>query len=61
MRFGMFIEMLVNEIYLNALGRFTSNTLIYLTPSKYKLYIIHVWGHLSRYTPNTVLTNSSMI
>ena len=46
MRFGMFIEMLVNEIYLNALGRFTLNTFIYLTPSKYKLYIIHVWGHL---------------
>ena len=61
MRFGTFIEMLVYEIYLNALGRFTLNTFIYLTPSKYKLYIIHVWGHLSRYTPNTVLTNSSMI
>ena len=46
MRFGMFIEMLVNEIYLNALGRFTIITFIYSTPSKYKLYIIHVWGHL---------------
>ena len=46
MRFGMFIEMLVNEIYLEAFGRFTLNTFIYLPPSKYKLYIIHVGVHL---------------
>ena len=49
MRFGMFIEMLVNEIYLNVLLRFSLNTFIYLPPSKYKIYIIHVGVHLSRY------------
>ena len=49
MRFGMFLEMLVIEIYLDVLLRLTLNTFIYLPPSKYKIYIIHVGVHLSRY------------
>ena len=40
MRFGMFIEMLVNEICLDVLLRFTLDTFIYLPPSKYKIYVI---------------------
>ena len=50
MKFGMFIEMVVNEIYLDVLLRLTFSTFIYLPPSKYKIYIIHVGVHLSRYT-----------
>ena len=49
MRFGMFLEMLVIEIYLDVLLRLTFSTFIYLPPSKYKIYIIHVGVHLSRY------------
>ena len=48
MRFAMFMEMLVNEIYLDVLRWFTLNTFIYLPPSKYKLYITHVGVHLSQ-------------
>ena len=43
----MFLEMLVIEIYLDVLLRLTLNTFIYLPPSKYKIYIIHVGVHLS--------------
>ena len=49
MRFGMFIEMLVNEIYLDVLLRLTFSTFIYLPPSKYKIYTIHFGVHLCRY------------